>query len=288
LHYPVHLAKDNKLKKLIEGRDPFSLEKREDVHHYLCASIMSQQLSTKVADTIHKRFLAIYEGRVPSPEEILSTPFEVLRAIGLSNAKVNYVHNVARFAIEPGMSLPLLDEMDNEAVIGYLTQIKGVGRWTAEMLLMFCLGREDVFAVDDLGIQNAMIHLYKLDRTDKRSFRGDMLRIAGEWSPYRTYACLHLWHWKDNSPVPAAKAKAGATKKSAAGLKGSSNKKSAARAKGGSGKKRVAPKKSAARKSGTSKKSSVRSKEVVDKGAARPSPTGKSKSISQKPANSRG
>lgn len=234
LHYPVHLAKDKKLKKLLEGRDPFSLEKREDVHHYLCASIMSQQLSTKVADTIHKRFLAIYAGRVPGPAEILSTPFDVLRAIGLSNAKVSYVHNVARFAIEQGMGLPLLDEMDNEAVIAYLTQIKGVGRWTAEMLLMFCLGREDVFAVDDLGIQNAMIHIYKLDRTDKRSFREEMLRIAGEWSPYRTYACLHLWHWKDNSPVPAAKAKAAA-------------KKGETRPKGGPGKGRVARKKSAAR-----------------------------------------
>ena len=208
MHYTGHLAKDKKLKKLIDQRAPFSLEKREDVHHYLCASIMSQQLSTKVADTIHKRFLAIFGDRIPAAEEILSTPFETLRAIGLSNAKVGYVHNVARFAIEQGMGRGLLDGMDNEAVIGYLTQIKGVGRWTAEMLLMFCLGREDVFAVDDLGIQNAMIHIYKLDRTDKRSFREEMLSIAGKWSPYRTYACLHLWRWKDNSPVPAAKKKA--------------------------------------------------------------------------------
>ena len=73
------------------------------------------------------------------------------------------------------------------------------------MLLMFSLGREDVFAVDDLGIQNAMIRLYKLDRTDKRSFREDLLRISGKWSPYRTYACLHLWHWKDNTPLPKKK-----------------------------------------------------------------------------------
>jgi DNA-3-methyladenine glycosylase II len=76
-----------------------------------------------------------------------------------------------------------------------------VGRWTVEMILMFALGREDVFAVDDLGIQNAMINIYKLDSTDKKQLRVDMLRISQKWSPYRTYACLHLWRWKDNSPA---------------------------------------------------------------------------------------
>ena len=207
MEYLLHLAKDKKLARLIGQQEPFRLSKQKDIHHYLVASIMSQQLSTKVADTILRRFLGIYDGRIPPVEEILATPFDTLRAIGLSNAKVNYVHNVARFAIEQGMDHRHLGKMDNEEVIAYLTQIKGVGRWTAEMLLMFALGREDVFAVDDLGIQNAMIRLYKLDRTDKRTFREDLLRISQKWSPYRTYACLHLWHWKDNSPAPAALAK---------------------------------------------------------------------------------
>ena len=205
MEYLVHLGKDKKFKKLLDNQEPFQLKKRKDIHHYLCASIMSQQLSTKVADTIHKRFLNLYEGRIPGPAEILSTPTETLRSIGLSNAKVSYVHNVARFAIEQGMDHKQMNKLDNEAVIVYLTQIKGVGRWTAEMLLMFGLGREDVFAVDDLGIQNAMIRLYKLDRTDKKSFREDLLRISAKWSPYRTYACLHLWNWKDNAPVPVKK-----------------------------------------------------------------------------------
>ena len=88
--------------------------------------------------------------------------------------------------------------MDNEEVIAYLTEIKGVGRWTVEMLLMFALGREDVFAVDDLGIQNAMIKLYKLDNSDKKQLREKMLKVSAKWSPYRTYACVHLWRWKDN------------------------------------------------------------------------------------------
>jgi DNA-3-methyladenine glycosylase II len=164
------------------------------------ASIMSQQLSTKVADVIYQRFLNLYGGKQPTPDQIMATPPETLRAIGLSNAKVSYVQNVARFSLEQGMDHRQLHKMDDEEVIQYLTQIKGVGRWTVEMLLMFALSREDVFALDDLGIQNAMIALYKLDRTDKKQFREEMLRIAKKWSPYRTYACMYLWRWKDNPP----------------------------------------------------------------------------------------
>lgn len=201
MEYVAHLSKDKKLKKLVESAEPHQLKKRKNICSYLCASIMSQQLSTKVATVIHNRFLALFGGKEPLPQQIIDTPFEKLRGIGLSNAKVNYVKNVAQFELDFGMDAKRLHKMDNEAVISYLTQIKGVGRWTTEMLLMFALGREDVFAVDDLGIQNAMINLYKLDNSDKKKLREDMLRISKKWSPYRTYACLHLWQWKDNTPV---------------------------------------------------------------------------------------
>jgi DNA-3-methyladenine glycosylase II len=197
MEYIAHLSKDKKLKKLVEGVKPHRLKKRKNICTYLCASIMSQQLSTKVATIIHNRFLALYGGKEPLPQQILDTPFEKLRAIGLSNAKTNYVKNVAQFEIDFGMNAQKLGKMDDEEVIAYLTQIKGVGRWTTEMLLMFALGREDVFAVDDLGIQNAMIKLYKLDSSDKKKLKEDLLRISKKWSPYRTYACLHLWQWKD-------------------------------------------------------------------------------------------
>lgn len=199
--YKEHLSKDRRLKKLLENHEGFTLKKRKKVFIYLCASIMSQQLSTKVADVIYQRFLHLYGGKEPSEQQILDTPFETLRGIGLSNAKVSYVQNVARFSLERGMDHRKLGKMENEEVIAYLTEIKGVGRWTVEMLLMFALGREDVFAIDDLGIQNAMIGVYKLDRADKKQFKADMLRISAKWAPYRTYACYHLWHWKDNSPA---------------------------------------------------------------------------------------
>ena len=196
--YISHLSKDRKFARVLSDMTPLKLTKKKQVHLHLCGSIMSQQLSTKVAAVIYKRFFNLYTG-TPSPGQILDTSYETLRSIGLSGAKVNYIHNVARFAMEHGMDHRVLGKMSNEEVIEYLTRIKGVGRWTAEMLLMFTLGREDVFAVDDLGIQQAMIRIYNLDNSDKKKFREDMLRISNKWAPYRTYACLHLWRHKEKA-----------------------------------------------------------------------------------------
>ncbi len=197
MSYHVHLSKDRKLAKLIITQGTLTTRKRKNLFIYLCASITSQQLSTKVADVIYNRFLGLYAGKEPSPAEVLETSIEQLRSIGLSNNKAQYIQNVARFALESGMDYKLISRMSNEEVIEYLTQIKGVGRWTVEMLLMFALGREDVFAIDDLGIQNAMIGLYRLNRDDKKKFKEDLLRISAKWSPYKTFACMHLWRWKD-------------------------------------------------------------------------------------------
>jgi DNA-3-methyladenine glycosylase II len=198
MQYLNHLSKDKKLKPLMKEHGAMKLKRRKDICLRLCASIMSQQLNVKVAEVIYNRFLNLFEG-TPTPEKILALKPQTLRSIGLSNAKVAYVRNVASFAIEKGMDGKTLNKMTNEEVIEYLTEIKGVGRWTVEMLLMFTLGREDVFAVDDNGIQNAMIKIYRLDNSDKKKFREKMVKISEKWSPYRTYACLHLWHWKDNA-----------------------------------------------------------------------------------------
>lgn len=200
MDHVVHLVRDKKLKKIIQKQQPVKLTRRKKIHLYLCGSIMSQQLSTKVASVIHKRFMNLFEGD-PRPEEILAIPLETLRSIGLSHAKTKYVHNVARFSIEKGIGFNELSKMANEEVIAYITQIKGVGRWTAEMLLMFALGREDIFSIDDLGIQNAMRKIYKLDGLERKEFREALQQISQKWSPYRTYACIYLWRWKDNSPA---------------------------------------------------------------------------------------
>jgi DNA-3-methyladenine glycosylase II len=204
MEYIAHLSKDQQLKKLIEQHGALRLKKQKHLYLYLCYSIMSQQLSTKVATVIRNRFTGIYGGD-PTAEQIVETPFEKLRAIGLSNAKVNYVQNVAKFEIEKGMSHQKLSRMSNEEVIEYLTQIKGVGRWTTEMLLMFALCREDVFAVDDLGLQQAVIKLYDLKHRKKKIMLNRISKISEQWSPYRTYASMYLWRWKDNPPIVNSK-----------------------------------------------------------------------------------
>jgi len=198
MEYLLHLKKDKKLEKIIKEPLPL-LQMRQNIPLRLMASIMSQQLNTKVAKIIYKRFLELYEGNEPQPKQVLDTGFEPLRSIGLSNAKVNYVKNVAAFCIEHEVTDTKLTSMTNTEIIDLLTQIKGVGKWTVEMLLMFTLGREDVFAVDDLGIQQAMIKAYNLPVDDKKLLKEKMLKISLKWKPYRTYACMHLWNWKDNA-----------------------------------------------------------------------------------------
>jgi DNA-3-methyladenine glycosylase II len=195
--YKAYLKKDLKLATLLAA-DTHILQKRKNTPIRLIASIISQQLSTKVAKIIFLRFLDLYAGKEPSCPEVLATDPMVLRGIGLSNSKVSYVQNVASFFIENKVTDKQLYTMPPEQVIALLTQIKGVGQWTVEMLLMFSLGQEDVFAIDDLGIQQAMIKLYKIKFGSKKELKIKMLKKSLSWAPYRTYACLHLWQWKDS------------------------------------------------------------------------------------------
>lgn len=193
----AHLEKDKRLRTILAGQDPLLVEKRKKVYLRLCSSIMSQQLSTKVAKVIYGRFIDLFNGREPTAQQILDIPFDKLRSIGLSYAKTAYIHNVCQFFIENKLTDARLNTMTNDEIVEQLTKIKGVGKWTVEMILMFTLGREDVFAVDDLGIQQAITKLYRLDNSDKKMLKQEMLRISARWSPYRTYACKYLWNWKD-------------------------------------------------------------------------------------------
>ena len=200
MEHRIHLSKDKKLKKIIELQEPYVLVKRKNVYLHLCSSIISQQLSTKVAAVIYARFINLYKTKTPKPQQIIDTPFETLRSIGLSNAKANYVQNVCRFFIAEKITDAKLHKMSDEELIKYLSRIKGVGQWTVEMILMFTLGREDVFALDDLGIQQSITKLYNWDAADKKELREKMIAASNKWKPYRTYACRYLWGWKDNTP----------------------------------------------------------------------------------------
>ncbi len=192
-----HLSKDKLLAKIIDKKNPIKLTTEKNIYLTLCFSIMSQQLSTKVAAIIHERFLAVYKNKKPSLQQITSTPFSVLKSIGLSDSKTNYLLNVCDYFIANKLTDSKLHKMSDENIIEMLTQIKGVGRWTSEMVLMFSMGREDVFAVDDLGIQQQMCKLYNIDMASKKEMKLKMQQVAENWKPYRTYACRYLWDWKD-------------------------------------------------------------------------------------------
>jgi DNA-3-methyladenine glycosylase II len=163
-----------------------------DVYYYLLHSIVSQQLSTKVADIIWQRFLDLFPDQYPDERELLMMEDITLRNIGLSRAKLGYMKNVADFSLTDGMLFDKLDPMTDEEIIKYLTQIKGVGKWTVQMILMFPMDRPNVFPVDDLGIQTKMKKYYELD-LEKAALKRKLVEIAEIWSPYKTMASKLLW-----------------------------------------------------------------------------------------------
>ena len=163
-----------------------------DIYHSLLSSIVSQQLSTKVVKIIWNRFTDLFVQGYPDAESLLSKDHAVLRGVGLSNSKANYVKNVAEFKLANDMSFDFLQEKTDEEIIDYLSQIKGVGKWTVQMILMFPMDRPNVFPVDDLGIQNSMKSLYQLN-LEKKELKTKMHDIASVWDPHKTLASKYLW-----------------------------------------------------------------------------------------------
>ena len=200
MEYQLHLKKDKKFAPLLAQAN-HTIKKRKNTPVRLMASIISQQLSTKVAAIIFGRFIALFEGKEPSCEQVLKCTNDQLRSIGLSQSKVHYIQNVAQFFLEHQITDKQLYNMQPDAIIDLLTQIKGVGKWTVQMLMLFSLAQEDVFALDDLGIQQAMIRLYKIKYDTKKELHTKMLTISNKWTPFRSYACLHLWQWKDQGAI---------------------------------------------------------------------------------------
>ncbi|WP_018477758.1 DNA-3-methyladenine glycosylase family protein [Pontibacter roseus] len=208
IHFPDYpssdimavLAKDPILAALVGQGKPLASTRSEDLYFELLSSIVSQQLSVKAAATIFRRLTELYPDAYPHPHLVLETPDETLRSAGLSFQKIGYIRNVAAFAQEGNLEHATIDAMDDETLIQHLTKIKGVGRWTVEMLLMFALERPDVMPVDDVGIQNAMKRHYGLEETG-RVLKARMHAIAENWRPYRTIACKYLWQSLNNMPT---------------------------------------------------------------------------------------
>jgi DNA-3-methyladenine glycosylase II len=169
-----------------------------DAYGALVRSIVGQQLSTKAAATIFGRVTDIFDGKTPTPEELLAADPDKLREAGLSRPKVGYLRDLAEHVEDGELELDRFDEMSDEDVIAELVAVKGIGRWTADIFLMFHLGRPDVLPVGDLGIRRAVQLAYGLDELPGPT---ELERIAEPWRPHRTLACVFLWRSLHNEPT---------------------------------------------------------------------------------------
>jgi DNA-3-methyladenine glycosylase II len=165
--------------------------------HYdaLVRAIVYQQLSGKAAGTIHRRFRDLYPNRRPRAPLVLSTSDEALRGAGLSRQKIGYLRDLSARVADGSLPLAHLGRLSDDEVIAHLIEVKGIGRWTVQMFLMFRLGRPDVLPELDLGIQNAMHRAYGLK---KRPTPKEVLHLGEKWRPHATTACWYLWRSLEN------------------------------------------------------------------------------------------
>jgi DNA-3-methyladenine glycosylase II len=209
----IHLSGiDPILKRIIEQVCPYEPRHRPERFQALARAIIFQQLAGKAATAIYKRFVALFPGRrFPSPEQVLAISTARMRKAGLSRAKALYIKGLAAHVAAKKVNFHRFPKMEDEAVIGELIEVKGIGRWTAEMFLMFNLGRPDVMPAGDLGVQNAVMKAYGLP---KRPTPKQLHEFAEKWRPHRTAAAWYLWRSLDivtpdavAKPPPSARAK---------------------------------------------------------------------------------
>jgi DNA-3-methyladenine glycosylase II len=182
------------------GREECRRGRPDDAYGALVRTIVGQQLSTKAARSIYTRLTALFGGRAPTPQELISTEEEALRAAGLSRPKIRYLRYLADHVLRGGLDLDALQTLPDEEVAARIVSVKGLGQWSADMFLMFHLGREDVLPVGDLGIRRAVQKAYDLpDAPDPDALR----RLAAPWQPHRTLASFYLWESLELDNAPA-------------------------------------------------------------------------------------
>ena len=191
------------MRKLIDRLGPLDEEQRRrgrptEPYAALVRSIVGQQLSTKAARTIYERLVALFHDHTPTPEELLKADEDAMRAAGLSRPKIGYLRSLAEQVISGELELDRLTELPDEEVSDQLTAVKGLGQWTADMFLIFHLGRPDVLPVGDLGVRRAAEREYGLpDLPDA----AQLTEMAEPWRPNRSLASLYLWRSLDNAPA---------------------------------------------------------------------------------------
>jgi DNA-3-methyladenine glycosylase II len=197
-----HLAKnDSVLKSVIKQYGPCDIRPHTDYYQELVESIIGQQLSVSAARAIRTRFKALFpDVTFPSPEQILTKSEDELRAVGFSGAKARYVRDLAARVLDGSVKFDHLDTLSNDEIIAELTQVKGIGVWTAHMFMMFCMGRLDILATGDLGIKNGIQKLYGLDHPPQPREIEELAEQNG-WNPYESVACWYVWQSLDNKPL---------------------------------------------------------------------------------------
>lgn len=194
----LHFKKvDPILYEVIARIEPFQLSQHPNPFIRLTRSIIGQQLSVKAAQTIYSRLENLFENKLIEPSNLIKIPVEDLRGAGISYQKISYLKDLSGKVLQKEIELEKLKDLESEIVISELIKIKGIGRWTAEMYLMFTLGRGDVFSYGDLGLQNAIKKLYSLK---KKPTIKQMEKLSKKWAPFRTYAAMTLWRSLDNEP----------------------------------------------------------------------------------------
>lgn len=192
-----HLKSEPKIASVIAQTELQPIPYRDPgVYANLVRAIVFQQLSGKAASTIYARFLNLFQDRFPHPDLVLGMEIEDLRSVGLSRQKANYIQNVARHFFERKIEPGRWEHLSDEDIIKELTEIKGVGEWTVQMLLMFTLERPDVLPLKDLAVRNRAIELFELEADTKREMDRKIIAATEPWRPYRTLACRYLWSWK--------------------------------------------------------------------------------------------
>jgi DNA-3-methyladenine glycosylase II len=191
-----HLRQDAILATIIAKYELETNTQEVDVYLDILDAIVSQQLSVKAAATIFKRFKELFSQPIPPVNEILAMPEEKMRSAGLSFQKIKYVKAFAQALYDKTLDLESLKNLSDEDVITELTKVKGIGRWTAEMILIFSLKREDIFSLGDLGLRNAVARLYDISRDDLKQIED----ISKKWAPHRSLASRYLWKSLENTP----------------------------------------------------------------------------------------
>jgi DNA-3-methyladenine glycosylase II len=195
-------AADEVMRRLIDEHGPLDEAARRrgrptDPYGALLRSIVGQQLSTKAARTIYERMTALFDGHAPTPQQLLDADPDAIRAAGLSRPKIAYLRSLAEHVLSGELELDRLHELSDEEVAREITAVKGLGQWTADMFLIFHLGRPDVLPVGDLGVRRAVEREYGLETLPSAE---ELERLAERWRPYRSLASLYLWQSLDNKP----------------------------------------------------------------------------------------